>query len=81
MEAGLNSSHKNKRKQFNHVPGAVGVGAGGLTKGAFLGGGLDFTDGGIFPCAVDGEGTTSCGGDNAAGLELGDMNGSMSLCI
>jgi hypothetical protein len=28
------------------IPGAVGVETGGLTTGAFLGGGLAFTDGG-----------------------------------
>lgn len=68
-----------KKKQLSHVPGAVGVETGDLTTGALLGGGLAFMGGGIFPCIVDGEGTTSYGGDNAMGLELGDMDGSMSL--
>lgn len=41
-------------------PGAVTVETGGLTTGAFFGGVT-------FPCTVDGEGTTSYGGDDPIG--------------
>lgn len=43
-----------------HIPGAVTVETGGLTTGAFFGGV-------IFPCIVDGEGTTSYDGDDPIG--------------
>lgn len=74
MGAGLTPSPK--KKQLSHVPEAVAVETGGLTAGASLCGGLD---GGTFPCTVDGEGTTSYGGDNAIELGLGDMDGSVSF--
>jgi hypothetical protein len=43
-----------------HIPGAVTVETGGLTTGAFFGGV-------IFPCIVDGEGTTLYDGDDPIG--------------